>query len=126
MRRLNPPELGPPLGAYSHAIEVRAGARLLHVSGQVGVDAYGRCPADIHEQSEIVWSNLSTLLRAADMSMEHIVKLSSFVVGRENFAAYAAVRARHLGEVRPASTSLIVDALVRPEWLVEVELIAAG
>lgn len=126
MRRLNPPELGSPLGAYSHAIEVPAGARLLHVSGQVGVDASGHCPAGIDEQSEIVWSNLLMLLRAAHMGVENIVKLSSFVVGHENFAAYAAVRARHLGATRPASTSLIVGALVRQEWLVEVELVAAA
>jgi enamine deaminase RidA (YjgF/YER057c/UK114 family) len=64
-------------------------------------------------------------VRGAGMEASDIVKLTAYVVGTENYPAYAAARVRHLGDHKPASTAICVPALLKPEWLIEVELIAA-
>ena len=59
------------------------------------------------------------------MGIADIVKITGYIVGKENFPAYAAGRKKALGEARPASTAIIVPALAMPQWLVEIEVIAA-
>jgi enamine deaminase RidA (YjgF/YER057c/UK114 family) len=98
---------------------------VLHTAGQIGVRPDGSVPASSEEQAEQIWQNLLAILRAAEMDVGDIVKLTAFVVGTENYAGYAAARVRHLGAHKPASTAICVPALLKPEWLLEVELVAA-
>jgi 2-iminobutanoate/2-iminopropanoate deaminase len=122
---INPPDVPSAAGSYSQAMLVPAGARVLHISGQVGVRPDGTLAEGIEAQSEVAWSNVVALLRAAGMEVNDLVSLTSLVTRAEDFAAYARVRARFLGAARPASTAYVVAALVRPEWRVEVAAIAA-
>jgi enamine deaminase RidA (YjgF/YER057c/UK114 family) len=112
-------------GSYSQALEVAPGARLLFTAGQVGVSPDGKTVDGFAAQADQVWANILALLTAADMGPEDIVKITGYVVGEENFPAYAAARKKALGGVRPASTGIIVPALALPEWLVEIEAVAA-
>lgn len=122
----NPVDIVQPFNnAYSHGVVIPPGARVLHTAGQVGLRPDGSTPASIEEQAEQVWVNLIAILRDAGMAASDIVKLTAYVVGTENYAAYAAARVRHIGSHRPASTAICVPALLKPEWLLEVELIAA-
>ena len=121
----NPRSIGAPIGTYSHGIEVPAGARWFYVAGQIGVRPDGSVPATIEEQTEVVWQNILAVLADAGMGIGDVVKITSFLTRHENFPRFAEVRAKFLGSHRPASTLLVISSLARPEFLVEVEAIAA-
>src|SRR5256886_4831061 len=121
----NPRSIAAPVGTYSHGIEVPPGARWLHVAGQIGVRPDGSVPASIEEQTETVWQNILAVLADAGMGIGDVVKITSFLTRHENFPKFAQVRAKFLGSHRPASTLLVISSLARPEFLVEVEAVAA-
>jgi 2-iminobutanoate/2-iminopropanoate deaminase len=123
---INPGGIMPPFNnAYSHGVVIPPNARVLHTAGQIGARQDGTVSTDIAEQAEQLWQNLLAIVRGAGMEVTDIVKLTAYVVGTENYPAYAAARVRHLGDHKPASTAICVPALLKPEWLIEVELIAA-
>jgi 2-iminobutanoate/2-iminopropanoate deaminase len=121
----NPAEVAPPAGRYSHAIEVPPGARLLYISGQVGTAPDGRVPPDLPGQTENCWRNIRAILADAGMSIGDLVKVTIFLTRAEDIGPYREARDRIIGEARPASTLVVVSRLVRPEWLVEIEAVAA-
>ena len=124
---VNPAEICPPFNnVYSHGGVIPPDSRVLHAAGQIGVRPDGTVPASIEEQAEQIWQNLLAILRGANMSVTDIVKINAYVVGAENYPAFAAARSRHLGTHKPASTAVCVASLLRPEWLLEVELVAAA
>lgn len=126
-RSVNPPDIAPPNNnGYSHGLLIQPGARILHISGQIGTRPDGSIPPDFDLQAEVVWANLRTILAAASMGLEHLVKLNSFIVGTEHIPAFVASRRRFLGDIRPASTAICVAQLLRPEWLIEVDAVAAA
>ena len=121
---LNPPSIAAPVGAYSHAVVTPAGGRWLHVSGQVGIAPDGSLAAGFEAQAETVWSNLVAILAAAGMTVNDLVKVSTYLVSGDSLAALNPIRTRYLGSARPASTLVVVKSLARPEWLIEVEVVA--
>jgi 2-iminobutanoate/2-iminopropanoate deaminase len=121
----NPKSVAAPIGTYSHGIEAPPNARWLHVAGQIGVRPDGSVPATIEEQTAVVWQNILAVLADAGMGIGDVVKITSFLTRFENFPKFAQVRAKYLGSHRPASTLLVISSLARPEFLVEVEAIAA-
>ena len=112
-------------GGYSQALEIPAGARLVYTAGQVGVAPDGTTAEGFAAQADQTWANVLALLAEGGMGVEDIVKITGYIVGHENFPAYAAARKKALGGVRPASTAIIVPALALTEWLVEIEAVAA-
>ncbi len=124
-RSMNPETIAPPLGSYSHAVEVPEGSKVLFISGQVGIDADGNVPADFASQADNAWANLISILEHNSMRMKDVVKVNHFVTDAANLPTYNEVRAKYLGEERPASTLLIVAGLARPDLLIEVEIVAS-
>lgn len=120
----NPATACAPLGAYSNGISAPASARWLHIAGQVGVRPDGALAGDFEAQADAAWANLRAVLADAGMSPADLVKVTHYLLSREDLPAYNAVRARHLEGARPASTLVVVASLARPEWRVEVEAIA--
>ena len=114
-----------PLANYSHAIEVPPNARWLHVSGQVAVDKDGKTPPDFESQVKLVFENLGAALASAGMTAADLVKVNVFLTRPEDVPALRAARDAFQGANRPASTMVVVRQLVRPEWLVEIEAVAA-
>lgn len=123
-RNLNPKNIIQPGGPYSQAVLSPASGQLLHISGQVAIRLDGSVPADFAEQAELVWTNLSEVLREADMEISHLLKVVTYITDAALLPRLGPVRAKFLGENRPASTLLVVSALARPEWLIEVEAVA--
>lgn len=121
----NPASIAPPAGRYVHGMEVPADARLLYVSGQVGIDRNGRPGATIEKQCELAWRNLVAILKEARMSADDIVRVNVYLTDPRYVAAYRAARDKFVGEKVPASTLLIVTALVDPAFMVEIEAVAA-
>jgi len=113
------------IGTYSDAVEVPGNARWLFTAGTPGLAAEGSLPADITAQAELAWRHIDSVLQQAAMTIGDVVKITQYLVNAADIPAYAAVRARALGSARPASMLLVVPALVRPDFLVEIEVIAA-
>jgi 2-iminobutanoate/2-iminopropanoate deaminase len=124
-QRRNPADVAPPGGSYSHSIEVQPNARWLYVSGQVGVAPDGSLPNDLAGQATNCWNNIRANLAAAGMEMSDLVKITVFLTREADVVAYREVRDRILREPFPASTLVVVSRLVRPEWLIEIEAVAA-
>jgi enamine deaminase RidA (YjgF/YER057c/UK114 family) len=123
---LDPAEIAPPFSSYSHTALVPPGADVLHISGQVGVRPDGVLPTDVGAQAEQAFRNVLACLSAHDMGPEHLVKLNSYLVRAEDVGALRAARIAVLGDAfRPASTLAVISALASPDWLVEIEAIAA-
>lgn len=124
-RDINASDAPAPVGSYTHVIEVAGAARAVYISGQVGVDRQGNVPADIAGQCRNVWSNLQAQLRAVDMTLDNIVKITTILVDRADLAETRRVREEAMGGRKPAST-LIIAGLVSPQYKVEIEAIACA
>ena len=121
----SPAGVAPPFGKYSHRALVDEGARWLHVSGQVGVKPDGSMAAGIDAQCEWAWKNLLAILESSGMELADVVKTTTYLTDSAHVAAFRNARDRVIGDHRPASTLVVVAALASPEWLVEIELVAA-
>ncbi len=123
---LDPPTIAPPYRRrYSHAFVVPPNSRLLFSSGTVGVDPEGGVPADFGQQAELVMSNLTEILREAQMSWDDVVKFTGYLKPQCDMAIFAEVRHRYFGSIKPAMTLVWVSGLVDARWMVEVEIVAA-
>jgi 2-iminobutanoate/2-iminopropanoate deaminase len=125
-KQRNPSSLGAPSGPFSHTSEVPAGSRLLYISGQVGMLPNGEIPNGIEAQAKTVWDNIEACLAVADMTLDDLVKITTFVVRQEDLGAAAEERAKRLGNARPTSSTVLVAGLVVPDLLIEIEAVAAG
>lgn len=125
LRHLLPTLIRRPFARYSHAVEVPAGARLLLVSGQLGISAQDEIPDSAEEQAEICFRAISACLAEAGMSAADVVRLNAYVTDRAHMAGYMAARDRFTIDPPPASTLMIVCGFTRPEFKVEVEALAA-
>ncbi|MFI6322055.1 RidA family protein [Nonomuraea sp. NPDC050556] len=110
---------------YVHAIEVRDPRRLLFVAGTMGLDADGVAGATLQEQLDLVWSNIRAILASAGMTVDDIVRLTSYLRDPSYAEANAAARVAALGG-RPVPTTAIVARTLADDWLVEIEVIAAA
>jgi enamine deaminase RidA (YjgF/YER057c/UK114 family) len=125
---ITPPAIRPPFAHYSHAVEVTAGARLLFASGQLGLAPDDTLPEGAEAQAERCFANLDAILAEAGMGRADVIRLNAFVTAREHMAGYMSARDAWVAgiETPPASTLVIVSGFTRPEFLVEVEMIAAA
>jgi len=113
------------IGAYSDAIEAGPNLRWLMTSGTPGLSTTGELPKDIAGQADLAWKHIARMLDRAGMTVADIVKVTQYLICAEDIPAYAKVRSTFLRDARPASMLLVVPQLVRPEFLLEVEVIAA-
>jgi enamine deaminase RidA (YjgF/YER057c/UK114 family) len=113
------------IGTYSDAILVPPNVRWLISAGTPGMAPDGTTPEGITAQAVQAWTNIMAMLEQAGMGVQDLVKVTHYLVRQEDIKPYVAVRAKYLGDARPASMLLIVPALVRPEFLLEIEICAA-
>jgi 2-iminobutanoate/2-iminopropanoate deaminase len=111
---------------YADAAEIAHNQRILHISGPVGVRPDGTTSPEFAKQCDQALVNLLAVLAAAAMTPENIVKLTCYVVGDQPLSALYDARRRHLPNVSPAVTTLVVQRLALPEWLIEIEAVAAA
>jgi len=113
-------------GKYSLGAEVPPEARVLYVSGQVGLDSRGKLQSTFEKQAQQAWKNIGQVLKAGGMGYKDIVKLTTFITDARYIAANRAVREQFIpSDPYPASTLLVVQGLADPAMLVEIECVAA-
>ena len=117
----NPQDVHQPLGSYSHQIEIRGNERLLVLSGQVGMREDGTIPEDPVEQIDLAFENIFRNLRAANMDIKDIIKLTYYLVGEIDIAKRREVVLSKLEGHQPCSTLLYVAALASPAFRVEID-----
>jgi reactive intermediate/imine deaminase len=125
VKRTNPPELSKPTG-YTHIVEVSGPSKTIYISGQIAYDKDGQIvgAGDMKAQAEQVFRNLDTALRAAGATFSDVVKMNSYITDMSKVQAVRDVRAKYFGDATPASTFVQVAGLVRPELLLEIEVVA--
>lgn len=126
MKALTPPAIAAPFAAYSHGVTTTA-SQIVVTSGQLGMATDGSIPQGAQAQTEICLSNIDHILAEAGMDRRHILRLNAYVTDRAHMPGYMAARDVWLDSVAPlpASTLMIVGGFTRPEFVVEIEAIAA-
>ena len=125
-RPINPTAIAPPAANYVHAVVTEGSARWLHTSGVVPTRPDGTVPDDLGEQARVVWSNIEAMLTEADMSPTDVVSVITYAVAGEPLGDVMAARDEFLDGHLAASTLVTVPALARPEWKMEIAVVAAA
>lgn len=115
----------PAVGDYIHALEVRGAGRLLFVAGTMGLDQDGAPGATLEDQLRLIWSNIEAILASADMTLDNIVRVTSYLRDAAYADANAEARVSALGGRPVPTTAIVVETLVA-DWLVEIEVVAAA
>ena len=126
--RLNPNTVAPPVGSYTHAVRVEtAGGVWVYVSGQIanGLDGNLVGPGDLRAQTRQVFENLQAILEANGATFADVVKIGTYLTTLDDLAGMREVRSEYLTAEPPASTAVQVVALVVPDAMIEIDLVAA-
>ena len=126
---ISPADLAPPAAQYAHGVLVENPTRWVHTAGVVPVAPDGTVPVDLRQQADVVWGNIGLILAEAGMMPSDIVSVTTYVVMGHNLDTslpeVMAARDHALAGHRAASTLIPVPALARPEWKVEIAVVAA-
>jgi reactive intermediate/imine deaminase len=117
----------PPSPGYSQAVEIRPGARIVYIAGQVALDRSGKLvgEGDLRAQAMQTFENLRSALQASGARFENVVKLNSYFVDISQLAAFREVRDKYINLANPpASTAVEVKRLFREGFLIEIEAVA--
>jgi len=126
MRALSPASIRAPLARYSHGFLIPADHRLVITAGQLGIGPDERIPEDSEAQADLCFANIAAILDEDGMTMANIVRLSVYVTAREHMEGYRRSRDRQFPGTPPSTTLIVVAGLVRPEFVIEIEAIAAA
>jgi 2-iminobutanoate/2-iminopropanoate deaminase len=124
---MNPPRVAAPIRPfYSNCVKVSAGP-LLFISGQVPLDREGKLVGhgNVKAQAGQVLENIKTILEEAGASIRDVIKVTVFLTDIGQLEEVGEVRMRYFPADGPASTLVEVSKLARPEWLVEIDAVAA-
>ena len=127
----NPDTIAKPLGAYSHAVRIKA-QELVYIAGQVAVDKEGKLvgKGDVGVQAAQVFENIGLILQSLGATFSNVVEITIFLVGRETVGPYRDARADIYEKIfpdgdYPATTLLVISGLVHQDYLVEIKAVAA-
>ena len=110
---------------YAHSAEVLAPARWLFLAGTMGLDEHGEPGKTLSDQLALVWANIREILAEAGMTVDHIVRVTSYLRSTDYVEENTAARLAALGGRRIPTTAIIAGTLDE-RWLVEIEAIAVA
>ena len=124
LRFMNPSAIAKP-GGYSHVVEATGPGRIVYIAGQLGLKPDGNIAGDFRAQATQAFENLKAALAAVGATFNDVVKLNNYLVDiSANLGAYRDVRDKYVNvKEPPASTTIAVPALARPDALYEVEAV---
>ncbi|MXZ50414.1 MAG: RidA family protein, partial [Rhodobacteraceae bacterium] len=111
---------------YSHGMRIDGVTSHLLISGQLGISHDGVIPKAVEEQAEYCFANIEAILHDGGMDKQDVVKITTFVTKREYLQPYMKIRdewIRNLA-ILPTSTLYIVSGFARPEFKIEIEVLA--
>jgi enamine deaminase RidA (YjgF/YER057c/UK114 family) len=126
----NPPGLAKPAGTYSQIAHAKT-QEVVFIAGQVPTDESGAIvgKGNFEAQCAQTFANIHTALRAVGADWNNVVQFTSFLVRAEDAAAFRAYRSREFPKLFPGgpppNTLLIISRLADPDYLLEVQTIAA-
>jgi enamine deaminase RidA (YjgF/YER057c/UK114 family) len=115
----------PPI--YAQAVKVEGAQTLLFVAGQIDYDANGGCahPGDFKAQARAALTALKAQIEAGGGTLANVVKVTTYVTDMRYRADYGPLRSEFFGPKMPPHTLIGVASLAAPEFLIEIEAIAA-
>ena len=122
--QINPRVISPPAANYSHAVLSTNPEKILHTSGVVPVTIDGSTPFAIRDQADLVWLNITEILREAHLELSNIVSITTYVVSGNDLGEVMKSRDQQLGDHKPASTLVVVPELAKEEWKMEIAVVA--
>jgi len=127
----NPATLGKPLGQYSQITRVKA-AEFLFIAGQVAAEKSGACVGkdDFDAQCQQVFANIDAALKSQGANFANVVEFTTYLVHSQDIPKFMTYRTREFprlfaGGAYPPNTLLMIDRLVKEEFLIEVSAVAA-
>ena len=125
----NPDTMGKPLGPYSQITRVKA-SEFLFIAGQVGATKDGKTPADFDGQCAQTFANIEAALRSCEAGWNNVVEFTTYMVHSQDIPKFMQFRLREFPKMfangaYPPNTLLMIDRLVKEEFLIEVQTIAA-
>lgn len=124
-RLIQPSDVAAPAANYAHAVLCDSPTKVLHTSGVVPTRLDASVPETLADQAVVVWGTIVALLAEADMTAADVVSVTTYVVDGQDLSVVMAARDLALGGHRAASTLIVVPRLARPEWLMEIAVVAS-
>jgi enamine deaminase RidA (YjgF/YER057c/UK114 family) len=122
----NPDGIAKPNG-YTHVVEMTGPGRTIYIAGQLGFDAAGKRAGetgDFTAQATQAFENMKIALTSVGAGFEHVVKLNNYLTNISHLPLFRDVRNKYITGTPPASTTIEISKLARPDALLEVEAIA--
>jgi enamine deaminase RidA (YjgF/YER057c/UK114 family) len=125
--RINPDGIHKPFANYSHVVTAEGAQKLVFCAGQVPADPNGTVlpPDDLDAQAKMVMENLTTALAAGGAKMSDVTKITIYICNPEDVPKARGVLQTYFGAHPPGSTLCILRGLANPDFLLEIEAIAA-
>lgn len=128
LRFQNPRTMAKPPG-YTHVVEITGPGRIVYIAGQLGLEPDGNMAGgggDFRAQCKQAFENVKAALAAAGGGFEHVVKITNYLTDVRHLPIFREVRDTYVNtKAPPASTTVAISALARPDAMFEVEAVAA-
>jgi enamine deaminase RidA (YjgF/YER057c/UK114 family) len=125
--RTNPNNISKPFSNYAHVVTVEGAQKLLFCAGQVAADTDGKVlpPDDFAAQTKLVMRNLENALAAGGAKLSDVIKVTIYICNPHDVPKARGILYDYFGDHPPASTLCILRGLANPNFLLEIEAIAA-
>ena len=116
-----------PFANYSHVVTAQGASKLVFCAGQVGADVDGKVlpPDDFDAQAKMVMGNLTKALAAGGAKIADVTKITIFICNPHDVPKARGILQTYFAGAAPASTLCILRGLANPNFLLEIEAIAA-
>ena len=125
MESIEPTGVASPVATYALGTRVNNPQVLIHTAGIVGARADGSVPDDLEAQAREIWRTIEVVVVEGGLALTDIVNYTTYVVDGQDLSVVMAARDAALHGHRSASTLIVVPRLARPEWRMEISVVAA-
>ena len=125
--RTNPKTISKPFASYSHVVTAEGAKKLVFCAGQVAADVDGNVlpPNDFGAQAKMVMQNLKNALAAGGAKLSDVTKVTVYIINPHDVPKARGVLKQYFGKHPPGSTLCILRGLAHPNFLLEIEAVAA-